>query len=256
MNEVTATENVTLERLQEAVRQAQLTDRAVFALTAEPTPSCRFPTLFAGRDSPLVSIFDHPPSLRRAGFDLEHDGNSRIVRGDLRQALVQGWNILELWRDGVLIYAVDATVQPCWGSPTPNGGLRVNSLALIEPVYLFAELGKRIYVDSTVQPQFIVYRIFFHRLALNGRLAKLSEGPVGDPALFESGPTHAAPDSEMERTITWDGAKIDSAAVAYQLVQEVYHWFGISDDGIPYTKKHSDGTTVIDPEALIKAGNL
>jgi hypothetical protein len=58
----------------------------------------------------------------------------------------------------------------------------------------------------------------------------------------------------MDRTISWERGDIESGAVAYELVQEVYHWFGISDDGIPHTKKLANGTIVIDPEALKKAG--
>jgi len=48
--------------------------------------------------------------------------------------------------------------------------------------------------------------------------------------------------------------EIESGAVAYEIVQEVYHWFGISDDGMPYTRKSASGVTAIDREALIKAG--
>ncbi len=58
----------------------------------------------------------------------------------------------------------------------------------------------------------------------------------------------------MDRTVAWRQETINSGAVAYELVQEVYHWFGISDDRIPYTKQDSTGVTVIDPEALKKAG--
>ena len=254
MNAVNATEDLMLKRLQGAIEQAQLTERPVFALTAEPAPSSRFPTLFAGKDNPLVRTFDHPRALRRAGFDLEHDGNSRIVRGELRRALIQGFHVLELWRDGTLIYAVDATVQPCWGNSASNGQLRVNPLALTEPVYLFAELSRLVYEQSTVKPESVTYRVFFYRLTLNGRHAKLSEGPL-HPTETEKEPACEAPDSEMAIAVTWVGNNIDPAAVAYELLQEIYHWFGISDDGIPYTKRRSDGTTVIDSEELIKAGN-
>ena len=59
----------------------------------------------------------------------------------------------------------------------------------------------------------------------------------------------------MDRAITinW-GDDIDAGAVAYELFEEVYHLFGISDDGIPYTKKNPNGATAIDRDALTKAG--
>jgi hypothetical protein len=91
-------------------------------------------------------------------------------------------------------------------------------------------------------------------LGEKGKPASLSEGQL-DPVFFESGNRHIAPTSDMERAVTIDWREdIDSGAVAYEIIQEVYHWFGLSDDGIPYTKKNVDGAIVIDRDALIKAG--
>ncbi len=241
------------QRLESAVDLAQLTERAVFGLTARPWPPARFKTLFAGNDAALVQLFNNPPKLRRAGFSLEHDGNSKIVMGDLRRAVVPGWKIMELWRDGTLIYAVDALVQPFWGSPRSGGSIQMNPLALAEPVYLFAELSRLVNEQSLQKPQHTEYRVHFERLAHDGRGASLSEGPL-QPFFFANGNQHFAPESRMERTITWEGANIESGVAAYELIQEVYHWFGISDDGIPYTKKNANSATAIDPEAIKRAG--
>jgi hypothetical protein len=242
------------QRLEEAIELAQLADHSVFALGAKPWPDARFTTLFAGNDAKLVSSFNHPPRLRSAGFSLEHDGSSRIVMGDLRRALISGWKILELWRNGLLVYAVDALVQPFWGSPRQDGSFRMNPLALAEPVYLFAELSKLIYEESTRKPNQVEYRVRLERVSEQEKPASLSEGQL-DPVSFESGRRHFAPASDMEKTVTIDWRDdIDSGEIAYEIVQEVYHWFGISDDGIPYTRKNGNGITVIDREALTKAG--
>lgn len=253
MDEKNLDEVPVARRLETAVELAQLTECPVFVLAAKPSPNARFRTLFGGNDATLVQLFNNPPRLRRAGFSLEHDGNSRIVMGELRRVLIPGWKTMELWRDGTLIYAVDAFVQPLWGSPRPDGSLRLNPLALAEPVYLFAELSRLIYEESTQKPQRVEYRVRFERLVQDGKRASLGEGPL-EPFFFGNSNQYDAPDSKMDRTITWERGDIESGAVAYELVQEVYHWFGVSDEGIPYTKKHADGTTVIDPEALKKAG--
>lgn len=245
-------EDPVAQRLEAAIELAQLTEHSVFALTAKPWPDARFKTLFAGNDATLVRNFNNPPKLRAAGFSLEHDGNSRIVMGEVRRVLIPSWKILELWRDGSLIYAVDALVQPFWGSPRRDGSLQLNPLALAEPVYLFAELSRLMYEESTQKPERVEYRMRFERLIQDGKRASLGEGPL-QPFFFGDPSQHYAPDSDMERSIMWEQGDIDSGAVAYELVQEVYHWFGISDDGIPYTKQ-ANGVTVIDPEALKKAG--
>jgi hypothetical protein len=253
MDEKNLDEDPVGRRLETAVELAQLTEFPVFGLAAKPSPHARFRTLFAGNDAMLVQLFNNPPRLRKAGFSLEHDGNSRIVMGELRRVLIPGWKTIELWRDGTLIYAVDALVQPFWGSPRPDGSLQLNPLALAEPVYLFSELSRLIYDESTHKPQRVGYRVKFERLVYGGKRASLGEGPL-EPFFFGNGNWRHAPDSKMDRTISWERGDIESGAVAYELVQEVYHWFGISDDGIPHTKKLANGTIVIDPEALKKAG--
>jgi hypothetical protein len=254
MDEKNLQEDPVVQRLETAVGLAELTERSVFGLAAKPWPDARFKTLFAGNGATLVQHFNNPPRLRRAGFSLEHDGNSRIVMGELRRVLIPSWKIMELWRDGTLIYAVDALVQPFWGSPRPDGSLQLNPLALAEPVYLFAELSRLIYAESIHKLQRVEYRVHFERLVQDGKRASLGEGPL-EPFFFANGNRHDAPDSKMDRTITWESGEIEPGAVAYELVQEVYHWFGISDVGIPYTKKLANDT-VIDPEALKKAGAL
>jgi hypothetical protein len=246
-------DTIIARRLEAAIEVAQLSERSVFALTAKPFPDAQFKNLFAGDSSTLVQKFNKPPMLRRAGFSLEHDGNSRIVMGDLRRALVPSWKIIELWRDGALIYAVDALVQPFWGSPRPDGSLQLNPLALAEPVFLFAEMSKLIYEESVQKFKRVQYRVNLNRLVQDGKRAILAEGPL-QRFFFEDGHRHTAPEVNMNRTVTWEHESTNSELVAYELIQEVYHWFGISDDGIPYTRKGATGTTVIDPEALKKAG--
>jgi hypothetical protein len=126
---------------------------------------------------------------------------------------------------------------------------------LIEPIYLFAELSKRIYGESRVQPQTVLYRVLFRRLVLNGRLARLPIGPLSYPEFPDEGPELAAPDMEMERGVAW-GERIDSEAIAYRLVREIYLWFGASEQEIPFTKKAPNGDVVVDPETLVEVGNL
>ncbi|MGH7814313.1 MAG: hypothetical protein ACREQI_09975 [Candidatus Binataceae bacterium] len=244
-----------MERLETAIEAAELNDHPVFALCAEPLPPVRLPTLFAGDDAPLVKNFNSPPSLRYAGFDLEHSGNSRIIQGELRRALIPGIKILELWRDGALIYAVEATWQPCWGDP-PDGSLRVNPLALSEPVYLFAELSDLIYREATPKPAQIRYWVSFRRLESTGKFAWLGRKTLDD-AFHDTGFTRSRQDAtapDMDKIVSWEKPSIDAGAVAYEILREVYNWFGISDDGIPYTKKLPNGEMAIDPQALKNAG--
>jgi hypothetical protein len=247
-------EDSTDRRLESAIELAELKEHAVFALTAKPRPDARFRTLFANSGATLIQHFNNPPKLRKAGFSLEHDGNSRIIMGDLRRVFIPTWKIMELWRDGFLIYAVDGLVQPFWGSPRQDGYTRMNPLALAEPVFLFSELSLLMYRESSQVPKKIEYRARLERIGSEGNPATLSSGPL-DPTSFESGERHHAPASNMDRSTTIDwNPNIDSGIIAYEIVKEIYNWFGISDDGIPYTKTNPDGAIAIDRDALIAAG--
>ena len=153
----------------------------------------------------------------------------------------------------MLIYAVDALVQPCWGSPRSDETLRVNPLALIEPIFLFAKLSSLIYHESPQKPLSIAYQVSFRRLMNADKFAFLAEGPL-DKLFFSNGHSHSASQSDLDRAIVWPQGDVDPEAVAYQLVQEIYHWFGIEDPRIPYTKKNERDESVIDPEQLVAAG--
>jgi hypothetical protein len=153
----------------------------------------------------------------------------------------------------MLIYAVDALVQPCWGSPRPDGGLYVNPLALSEPIFLFAKMTELIYKQATQKPTEIIYQVSFRRLMSEGGYAKLAEGRL-DKYFFGNGNSHSASQSDLDRTVTWSRGDVDPGMVAYQLVQEIYHWFGIEDPGIPYTVEGPNGDTFIDSAALLEAG--
>lgn len=174
--------------------------------------------------------------------------------GDLRRVVIPGWKIMELWRDGLLIYAVDALVQPFWGSPRQDGHMRLNPLALVEPIYLFADLTRLVYAESIEVPHKVEYRVRFERISWEGKAATLAEGPL-DNTFFESGARHSAPAPVMDKStiISWIH-DIDPGIIAYQIIQEIYHWFGIADDKIPYTRRNESGSICIDREALISAG--
>ena len=100
MNQNKFADETLTSRLEAAIELAGLTEQAVFGLCARPSPSVRLPTLFAGKDSALVKAFDNPPSLRSAGFDLKHGGNSRIVQGELRRVVIPSW---KFWSFGVTV---------------------------------------------------------------------------------------------------------------------------------------------------------
>ncbi|MFZ2961290.1 MAG: hypothetical protein WA705_30815 [Candidatus Ozemobacteraceae bacterium] len=65
---------------------------------------------------------------------------------------------------------------------------------------------------------------------------------------------HKAPETSMtkNREIQIEVLKEKQAEVGFQLVSDIYTWFGIPLEGIPYTSQNAQGTRFIDPSKISK----
>ncbi|MBI4641613.1 MAG: hypothetical protein HY731_13015 [Candidatus Tectomicrobia bacterium] len=246
------------ERIEQALIAAALQSKPTFILAAVPTQSVEMPTLFERRDADIVRLLEHPPQLREAGFGfgLDTGASARIVQGQLRRAVDSGYKILELWRDGTLIFGVTGDGDfLCWGSHVIGGGpLRINQLALIESTYLFAELSRQVFEQAQPRPSTIEYRLELRNMTIDGTPCSLIPGPLGTFAWKFGTNIHRAPDSSGTLIARWEEAEINSGAVAFLLVSRVYEWFGIDRDQIPYVER-VDSRSGISPD-LIRRGGL
>lgn len=91
-------------------------------------------------------------------------------------------------------------------------------------------------------------------LTVGGHPAQLIPGPLGTFAMRFGTDVHPAPNPRGGFGASWPGGEIRPAVIAYRLVREVYRWFGLDDDDIPYTAVSEDGENVIDPEAIRRGG--
>ncbi len=245
------------ERVAEALIEADLGGRRSFSLAAVPTQTVEIPAFFERRDADIVRLLENPPELRPGGFDLETGAPARIVRGQLRRAVTPKYKTLELWRDGTLVFGAAGDEDfLCWGRHTITGGpLRINPLVLIESTYLFAELSRRIYQQVKPQPKVVEYMLELYNMTLEGKPCVLIPGPVGSAAWeFGTGTRSPAPAPNFICTLRWNEPSIKPGEIAFQLVREVYRWFGFEDSNIPY-KEQVDGQFAISPELIRKAGS-
>ena len=244
------------ERVAAALIGAELSNRRSFSLGAIPMEPIEIPTLFESRDADLVRLLENPPELRNAGFDLNTGSSVRIVRGQLQRAVAPEAKIIELWRDGTVIFAGTADEDfLCWGRhSTIGGGLRINPLALVESTYLFAELSRRIFESGKPQPTVLQYRLALENLNPDGNPCLLTPGPLGSFSWQFGTETYPAPASQAVFSVKWADLPIRPGRLAFLLVREVYRWFGIEDNAIPYTEQEDDDF-VISAEKIRKAGS-
>jgi hypothetical protein len=219
----------------EVIRDAGLNEKPTFSLIAVPGEAVEVPDLFAGTRSQLVQLLEHPPELRRAGFDLTVGERAVVLPQGGRRALSPGYKVLELARDGVLIFAAEARDLLCWGTSNQEQPLRLNVLALAETTYLFADLVHRLTAHLQPQPETWRSVIGLQRMELDGKRAMLGSGPRGAVLQLMTRGVHVAPGTDFERQLPAISVAADPRIVAYRLRREVYVWFGWDTDAIPYT---------------------
>ena len=226
------------QRVSEALLAAGLHNRPSFTLTAIPSNSIEVQGLFESRDSKLVQLLEKPPELRYGGFDINMSTSTRIVHGQLRRAISEEHGSLELWKDGTLIFTVTGDSNfLSWGRYSEEANyLRISPIALIESTYLFVELSNHVYSQHTnTIPSEIEYALELKNMTIDGTPCKLFPGQIG--SLVRALSMTDAPDSALARSIICPGSGLVSGKIAFELVREVYRWFGYEDSLVPYTEK-------------------
>ncbi|MBZ0145141.1 MAG: hypothetical protein K8F56_16340 [Rhodocyclaceae bacterium] len=239
-------------RIDEALQAVGHYDRPAFVLAAVPRRSLNLRALFESRRTPLVELLEHPPTLRQSGFGITADINSRIVEGRLRRSLIEGFTLLEVHRDGVLIFVAPGDQSRlCWGrEDRQESRFLINQLALIEMVYLFSLFSQQVY-EGVLQPGEIY--------DLEMRVLRLRQG--NHNFYLEAGVLHrhgghdeaeAHTESRQERAELRYGADTPGRA-AFLLLAELYAWMEFEEERIPYAAD-VDGVKSIDPTQITAAG--
>jgi hypothetical protein len=240
-------ETILTQRTDQALIDAGLRDLPAYTIGAAPVTPVDIPTLFEGRNSDIVKLLDSPPKLRHYGFDLNVGKMTNIVAGRLRRALAYGYKLLELWRDGVLIFAATGGSEfLSWGSyRNEQEPLRINDYALIESVYLFVRISEQVFARCVPQPKQIVFHLGLKNMSISGQPCRISS------SLRIVGMSSRAPGSDTSFILTTDELYMDSSRVAFMIVSRIYEWFGVDHEKIPF-KKVVNGRYVIDPDPIAK----
>lgn len=242
-------ENV-FRRVQAARREVGYEGKPAFSLAAWPLQPIDFPNLFESHEAPVVRLLEQPPRLRDAGFDFATRRPSAIFEGRLRRCLIPEHKILEIWRDGPLICVVPGDDwHLCWGMrSTPETGLRINNLALTETVYLFCDWSLKVYRNAVPLPSRFRIRVMVLEMAVNGRPFSLNPYRQDEFTIHDG--RRAAPVATGQHfEIDVESAAADPGVMAYQLLSDVYAWFGFNAAEMPYVNREQQPTR-IDPAQI------
>ena len=238
------------QRLNRARETLRFEEKPTLFLVAWSLEPVQFPALFESRQETVVKLLENPPRFRDAGFDVSTHRASAIIEAELRRCIIPEHKLLELWRDGPLIFVAPGDEwHLCWGMrSTEETGLRINNLPLAETTYLFSELALRFYAESVPQPARINFRLGLESMTVQERPCSLN---LYRPDQFnlahdrQNAPaSHRMVDIEVERVAS------DAGVVAYRLLAELFAWFGFDADRMPYVDRGVQPPR-IDPDQIV-----
>jgi hypothetical protein len=216
-------------------------------LSAMPTEHAELKTIFSDNPDGVRRKLEDPPALRARGWGLRTGDRAKFIGGELIR--VQGFrSTIDLYRDGTLIFAgrVDRDFLG-WSDKTDT---RLHPLAFTEVVVNFAHFYQLVLNDFRTVPSQLEFRIDLQNMWLNNEKTRLPAGPVtGQWWEMMAGPPMEAPSNTWSRKFIVSSETLNPDRVAFQMIHEVYIWFGHAEEAIPYTKETEAG--VVSDAALI-----
>ena len=219
-------------------------------VSAVPVPASELRTLFMATDGSIRRLLEKPPTLRHAGFDLETGDQAQIVDGEKVRVANGDRKILELYRDGTFVFACRADDWfLAWASQ--RGQQKINPLALVEVIYSFSDFYSHVLRDLKQPATEIQFRVDLRNMHDRGVKTLLGPYAANSHAQEFGMDLREAPQNDWTVTKRVSAANYDPAATAYALVREIYLWFGIDEDKVPYVKTEGDAA-VVDVESIRK----
>jgi len=232
--------NLLLRRAADAKAESQLSDVPSFFLIAAPMEPTKLGGLFSTGSAEYKAISE-PPAYREHGFDLNPDSPVQHLRGELLRRVARGRKGLELWQDGTLIFVGRNDDLFLGWAVSPKAGERniyINNYVLTEVASLFLTATIQIFRGMQDPPEKI--KVYFGLASEDLRVEidderttyELGVHPIDRLFGSYSGKKMPAEDKRFSIDFTLKGAVPEEEAL--KLLREIYHWFGFTDEAIPY----------------------
>lgn len=226
------------ERINETLDAVNLKLERAIILSAYPDSPTNLETLFSSDTDSLKQKLENPPTIRKSGFDLRTLDIARIVKGKFCRVKHVERKAIDLYRDGLLTVAFDGSEDfLCWAAPNEKKGLRINPVVLAESVYVFVLLYDLVIKDMSNEPKKINFRVDFRYLNLNGRMNYLIPFELGSIQQIFGKDKYPSPDENWTKVVEISRNEFSVDNNAFDVLKEIYLYFGIEPERIPYTKK-------------------
>ena len=176
---------------------------------------------------------------------------AKIMRGEMIRVANGHRKVIDLYRDGTLIFVGLADHSFfAWHDEQKQ---KLNPLAIIEAVLSFFSFYKLVLDDMEQPPQDFTVRVDFRNFHHKGVKSYIVPSGLEGHTQSVEIDKKDAPDDSGKISKVFSTEDFDAAAIGFEIVKEVYLWFGIEEDKIPYIKTEG-GFKTIDTEAIKKMG--
>lgn len=231
-------------RVNDSIEAGRLGPHRAYALAISPLDQTEVQTFLSSASGSIARRMENPPQLRRGGWDMYTGGRAILASGDLRRA--QGDDkIVNLWRDGSLV-SVFRGDEALLGWGPGFGNTRINPLTLVESTYMFFNFYELILEKLSPPAEKLDTWWFFRNLHQDGQVTTLAPGPI-ERTSGRGYHDFLAPTDSIFGRIQLAAKDFNAAKISVEVLREVYGWFGIDADHIPYL---TDDKTSVDVEMI------
>lgn len=231
-----------------------------FILAAQPEEQIDIPDFFI--ESPDNIFFEklrHPEYLRYTGWNMLTLDYPKIKNGTFWEVKNGDVKTIRLYRDGSLVAIADASEEFLgWGAKNHEDYIKNPSLlalALIEYIYEFINLYKT-FIKESPNINSILFKFGFKNVdKWEGKklVLKPREINISDARYWVSSESpQITKDFMSEIVVKLEEDQYKPEIIAYKIVSEIFTYFNISSDKIPYIKLNELGKKVIDIDKIKK----
>lgn len=235
-------------RITKILEHGEMNKKRSIILSAYPNQPGELKTIFLTIDKSIRKHLENPPTLRHAGWSLETLDQARIMRGEMIRVANGDRKTIDLYRDGSLVFAGLADHKfLAWGNSPEKQ--KINAVAIVEIIYSFVNFYRLVLDDLKELPKKVSIRIDFRNMHLDGIKNYLVPYQLGRYAQMFEDDAKEAPDNNGILVKTFSVQDYDIGAIAFKILKEVYLWFGLEEDKIPYTKEET-GVKMVNSESI------
>ena len=225
----------------------------VYSMTARSTA---FKNFFEPGD--LKKIIENPGQLRPSGFDLITRDQARIIKGQYFEVSSAERKRIRVYKDGSVFVRVFGDEDfLSWGQNTDNFNKspRLNTIALVEFTLNFCRFCGQLIPLLDPKPQQVNLKVDIRNAFVGNRKLLLIPYEVSHYFFTTTDGRKEAPEESMARTIPVDAdaLRLTPAYAAYKLLRQIFFWFGITDEQIPYSSQAPTGQRFIDQTLIINS---